>query len=212
MRGGSHAPAYDAVTEGIQHIGDVAEAAPGRHVGQISHPEAIWRWRRELPLHQIARPLLNLGGNRGPLGRAPCHAGKTQIGHEACNTVTPPRKLLTLHLPPDFADAIHAKAALVHPADLGFQLLITDGPGRWLSRHGCVVRRWGDLQRRVNRLDPEALSVCGDERRHLSRRPSSSVAKKIDAAFKMSFARRRSRTSRSSSAIGAASGLEVPGR
>jgi hypothetical protein len=79
------------VTEGVQHEGNVAEAAPGGNVGQIGDPETIRRWRRELPLHQIARPLLDLGGYGVPLGRAPCHTDKTQIGHQARNTIAPDR-------------------------------------------------------------------------------------------------------------------------
>jgi len=41
MQRGSHAPADDAVAEGIQHKGDIAEAAPGRHVRQINHPSTV---------------------------------------------------------------------------------------------------------------------------------------------------------------------------
>ena len=51
-----------------------------------------------------------------------------------------------------------------------------------------------------------------DERNYLLGRPSSSVAKKTDAAFKMSFARRSHLTSRSSGAIRCVSTVEVPGR
>jgi transposase InsO family protein len=51
-----------------------------------------------------------------------------------------------------------------------------------------------------------------DESDYFFGRPSSSVAKKIDAALRMSLARRSSRFSRSSSAMRCASTLEVPGR
>ncbi len=51
-----------------------------------------------------------------------------------------------------------------------------------------------------------------DEADYLGSRGSSSRAKKADAAFRMSFARRSSRFSRSNSAIRSASGVVVPGR
>ena len=51
-----------------------------------------------------------------------------------------------------------------------------------------------------------------DEGDYLFGRPSSSVAKKTDAALRMSFALRSSLFSRSSCAIRCASAVEVPGR
>jgi len=51
-----------------------------------------------------------------------------------------------------------------------------------------------------------------DERNYFLGRPSSSVAKKTDAALRMSFARRSSRFSFSNAAIRAASAVDVPDR
>jgi ketosteroid isomerase-like protein len=83
---------------------------------------------------------------------------------------------------------------------------------------GVVVSGRGDLQCLADRLDPPSpptghiRPVGVDERDYLFGRPSSSVAKKTDAAFKMSFARRSSRTSHSSCAIRCPSALDVPAR
>src|SRR5947209_15542494 len=126
--------------------------------------------------------------------------------------VTPHSHSLALELEPDLAHAVDPEVVLVDPGDLSFQLLVTHGSSRWLPGHGRIVRRWGNLQRLADRLDPEALSVCGNERRHLGRRPSSSVAKKTDAAFRISLARRSSRTSRSNAAVRSASSVVVPRR
>lgn len=70
----------------------------------------------------------------------------------------------------------------------------------------------------ADRLDPPsqptgvATPVGVDEGDYLFGRPSSSVAKKTDAALRMSLARRSSRFSRSSCAMRCASAVDVPGR
>lgn len=77
---------------------------------------------------------------------------------------------------------------------------VGDRPGRGRAGDGRVVRRRGDLQHPVDRLDPELLPVGLDVvDDHLCGR-SSSAAKKADALRKIAFARRSSRTSRSNSA------------
>ena len=53
----------------------------------------------------------------------------------------------------------------------------------------------------ADRLDPEPVTVFVDERDYLFDWRSSSAPKKADAAFKISFARRSSWFSRSSSLI-----------
>nr|SCV11737.1 hypothetical protein FDG2_6002 [Candidatus Protofrankia californiensis] len=75
--------------------------------------------------------------------------------------------------------------------------LATAGEGPWLHRAAATAQR-------ERSLTPPRLS-----RRLVAH---SSRAKKADAAFRISFARVSSRTSRSSSAIRCASAVEVPGR
>src|SRR5262249_47210677 len=75
-----------------------------------------------------------------------------------------------------------------------------------------VVGGGGDLQDLAYRLDPELPPVLVDVADHLARRPSSSAAKKADALFRISFARRSSRFSFSSSAIRRRSSVVTPGR
>src|SRR3954453_13996939 len=64
----------------------------------------------------------------------------------------------------------------------------------------------------ADRLDPEPVPVGVDERHYFLDWRSSSAPKKADAAFKISFARRSSRFSRSSSRIRARSSVVSPGR
>jgi hypothetical protein len=63
-----------------------------------------------------------------------------------------------------------------------------------------------------DRLDPEHVAVLVDERDCFFGRSSNSVAKTDAAAFKISFERRSSRTSPSSSRIRSTSAVVVPRR
>jgi hypothetical protein len=84
------------------------------------------------------------------------------------------------------------------PNHLRLEGLVTAAAGRGRPGLGGVVGGRGDLQRLAGRLDPEPAPVSVDERHYFFGRPSSSVAKKTDAAFSISLARRSSRFSRSS--------------
>jgi hypothetical protein len=64
----------------------------------------------------------------------------------------------------------------------------------------------------ADRLDSEHLAVLVDERYERFDDRSSSAAKKADAAFKISFARRSSAFSARSRLISAASSDVTPGR
>ncbi len=100
---------------------------------------------------------------------------------------------------------IDPEVLVVHPANLPAQPLVATHPGRTALRLrfaplGLVVRRWGDRQLGADRPDPVSTTMFADERRHhLARRSSSAWAKYADALRRISFARRSSRTSRSSS-------------
>src|SRR5690606_6057286 len=87
----------------------------------------------------------------------------------------------------------------------------------WRSGFPVPIRAWGDLdatlgEHGADRLDP--VSLCThlvDELADQRRRGSSSLAKKIEADFRISLASRRSRTSRSSSLIRCCSAVVTPG-
>ena len=100
----------------------------------------------------------------------------------------------------------------MHPDDLRSQLLVSYCPHRRRPRPGGVVGARGELQHAADRLDPELVTVIIDVGDHLRVRPSSSVAKKSDADFKISFARRNSRFSRSNSFSRTRSSELKPGR
>lgn len=97
------------------------------------------------------------------------------------------------------------------------QVRIADGShggGPLLER---VVTGRSDLhtvlcEHAADRLDPEPVTVIIDELNYHGSRGSSSRAKKLDAANRISLARFSSRTSASSCLILEASSVVVPGR
>ena len=111
---------------------------------------------------------------------------------------------LAVELCPHLGSAVHPIVVLVCPADLFDQPGVALCPRRrWAGLIGVVGGR-GDpdvafAQHPADRLDPEPVPILVDESHYFPSRGSSSRAKKADAAFKISFARRSSRFSRSNS-------------
>ena len=115
-------------------------------------------------------------------------------------------------LQPDLAGAVDLEVLGMDAAQLGLERLVADLPCRRRPGDRRVVGGRGDLQHLADRLDPVFLLVGLDVPGHLGRRPSSSAAKKAEALFRISLARRSSRFSRSSSAIRRLSSLVLPAR
>src|SRR4029453_18356901 len=136
-----------------------------------------------------------------PLPRAPSH-----------------RRALPLQLMPDLAGAVHPVVGGVDAADVGQQRLVADLPRPGRPGPGRVLPARGDLaavrsQHAADRLNPtKAGLILVDEPHERVCGRSSSAAKKADAAFKISFARRSSAFSRLSRFSSADSSLVTPGR
>lgn len=91
--------------------------------------------------------------------------------------------------------AVGAVVGLVDLGDATGQALVLERACRALALGALVVGGGRHLQGLADRLDPEVLAVLLDIGAHFVRRGSSSAAKKADADFRMSLARRSSRTS-----------------
>jgi hypothetical protein len=100
----------------------------------------------------------------------------------------------------------------VHPVDLRGEFLISDSTSTQRTDPRRVVGGRGDLQHPADRLDPEPVPIGVDVTAYFLRWRSSSAPKKAAAVFKISFARRNSLFSRSSSAIQERSTRDQPGR
>ena len=113
---------------------------------------------------------------------------------------------------PHLAHAVDLEGVLVHRSDPILQsLVLLRSPRRW-PRPGGVVGGGGGRQGLADRLDPEGLTALTDVGRHRRCGRSSSAAKKAEADFRISLARRSSQFSRSSSLMRLASSLVVPAR
>jgi hypothetical protein len=126
---------------------------------------------------------------------------------------------------PHLARPIHPVVVLMDPLDQTQQLGVANRPATRWSTLGGVVGLRDDLatmlaQHAADRLDPEDQPtgtrrpvglVLIDEPHERGDGRSSSAAKKADAVFKIAFARRNSRFSRSSSTSRRRSSLDRPG-
>ena len=48
-------PSHDAISECVDNEGHVNKALPGRHIGKITDPQHVRRWRPELTVHLVTR-------------------------------------------------------------------------------------------------------------------------------------------------------------
>src|SRR5690606_19900393 len=125
---------------------------------------------------------------------------------------------LAVQLAPHLLGAVDLEVRLPHSPDLTAQPLIPLRARRAASRVSLaglvlVVRRRSDRQLLADRLDSVLPAVLVDEaHHHFARRSSSAWAKYADAFFRISFARRSSLFSRSSSLSRCRSSVVSPGR
>ena len=212
---GRAAPADDPAGEHVHDEGDVDEPRPRGHVGQVGDPEPVRRGRLELAPDQVLGALLPAWD--GSAGRAPAH-GPTQaeVAHEPAHGAAGHRDALPVELAPHLVRAVDAEVLRVHSGYLRLELLVADQSRRGRASLRGVVGARRDLGPRsgedpADRLDAELLAMLVDVVDQRVEGRSSSAAKKAEADFRIAFARRSSRTSRSNSAIRARSSVVVPG-
>ena len=82
----AHGPADDAPREGIQHNGQVQEPGPGRDIGDVGHPEPVWRIGVEVPIDQIASGLNSFVPEGRAGGFAAANARQTRRFHQPLHT------------------------------------------------------------------------------------------------------------------------------
>src|SRR5712691_661818 len=124
----------------------------------------------------------------------------------------PHRDAFPEQLSPDLLNPVDAEVVAVHATDVPLQLLVAHPPRCGPPAFDRIVSRGGNLQRLADRLDPESITIRVDIAGHFGSRGSSSRAKKAEAVFKISLARRSSRFSFSSSTIRCRSAVVTPGR
>ena len=205
-------PADDHPRVDVGDERDVDEPCPGADVGQVGDPKQVRGAGAEAAIDEIPRTF-GLVSRYGRELRFPAHdATQTEVPHRSGDGAARNLDAFAVELRPDLVDAVDTEVVAVHPRNLGLQLRVTDRPGRRRPGLGGVVGARGELQHATDRLDPVLAAVLVDVGDHLLVRPSSSVAKKSDADFKISFALRSSRFSRSSSFSRARSSEVTPAR
>src|SRR5438093_7015966 len=192
-------PADDHPTVGGDHEREVDEPLPAAQVAQVGDPELVRTRGAEVALDEVGPPQRLRIGLRGPPRlatplRTDDPVGAHQPLHPAARhpLAGPPQRLPH---PPVTVGVIVGGVQLADPLE---QPLVLDGASRAAAACPLVVGGRRHVQGLADRLDPEALALAVDERAHLGRSWSSSLAKNTLAAFKISFARRSSNTSRRS--------------
>ena len=117
-------PAHDPAAEHVEDDGQVEEACQGRHVGDISDPEAIRRIRFEAPLDPIrCRPGLGSPARRARAA-APAHPGDAQGAHHSRDALAADRDAGCGQLGVNPRRAIRSPAAGVNRLHAGRQVRI----------------------------------------------------------------------------------------
>jgi hypothetical protein len=186
-------------------------------IREISHPQPVRRTRGELTFHQVRSTGSVRVGHRGA-GLLTAHrTDQTQGAHQPFHPAPAHRNPLPVQRPPHLLYPIHRIVLLIHPGNVFLELFITHRPRRQRSDDGGVIRGRSDphteiSQHGADRLDSEPFLMLCDKRYERGSRGSSSLAKKTDAAFRISFARRNSRFSRRNSRSASASPDVIPAR
>jgi hypothetical protein len=198
-----------------EHVGDEGGVDPsgeGSAVGDVGDPQLVWAGRGEGPFNQVQAQVRARSRDRGPRAFRPAQASHPGGAHEPLHRASGHLVALPVKLGVNLPGAVDTEV-------LGMDLLdqrggdrVGDRPRRGRPGPLRVVGARGDLQLLADRLDPVLLPVSVDELDNHRCGRSSSAAKKADALFKIAFARRTSRFSRSSSANRCPSSVVVPGR
>src|SRR5690606_31246724 len=215
--GGGGRPADDRPGVHIDDERDIHDPGPGPHMREVRAPALVRAHGGEVPLQQVGGAFMAIVAHGGADRFAAASAVKAEFTHQPGDGAARHLDSFTVQLPPDLTDAVDAVVVGVHPADVLLELLISQGTGAGPPALGGVVGAGCDLQsvcgqHPADRLDPEHLLERVDERYERLCGRSSSAAKKAEAAFKISFARRSSATSARSRLISSASAVVVPGR
>ena len=130
---GRHLPTHDHPAEDVKDERDVGPARVRADVGQIGHPQLVWRRGHELPVDLVLGTLglsaVADGGFAGLLARDPAQAlGSHQPLHGAAGDLD----ALAVELGVDLPNAVDTQVRLVSGLDVDDQLGIADRAcGRW---------------------------------------------------------------------------------
>ena len=203
-RGGR--PADDRPGVEVDRERDVGEPGPGRDVGEVGNPGPVRGGGAEVAVEQIPCAHAVLAGDGGADLAAADQAPHALLAHQPVDGVfrdpgVPGALQPGGHLAAPVEDLRQrpaGRAARPQPAQRVDDAGVGEDPRRGRVGAPGPVGAWGDrhallAQDRADRLDPITSGpLLVDEPGDQRWRGSSSLAKKIEAAFKISLASRRS--------------------
>jgi hypothetical protein len=131
-----HAPADNAAGEDVDDEGDVDEAAPRRHVGEVGHPQLVGPGRRKLAIDEIRRPLRGRVASGGHDPRPPAHGAlQAHPPHHTLDRATGGANALAPQLFPHLLRAIDLLVSIPHALNVGAQPVVAlraRRSGRWI--------------------------------------------------------------------------------
>ena len=204
-----HRPSHDAPAEHIEHDGQIQKPLPGRHVGDIGHPETIRHIGVKLALDAVRRGTttpIHCGGARAP---ASAHPGQARLTHQARHSLTAHSASPGRQLGVDSRHPVGASGRLVNTAHPGVQLLVAPGARRHRPTSPSVEPAGGDtIEHPTHRRHPMHGLVRSHELEDLPDIVPVSRANQTAAFFRISrssrsrrFSRRNRRSSSRSSVL-----------
>src|SRR5690606_35691558 len=215
---GGGAPTEDAAGVRVEHERDVDPPGPRPDIREVGNPELIGAEPREVPVDEVSRSGLPRIRINRTLATTANDTGDPQLPHEPFDRAAGDVVPVAAEAEPELARAEHLPLLLPGGQDDRPPAFVGQRTGRRPAPAGGLERRWGDLhvvlgEHGADRLDTPSEPTIGavlvllDERDYRRCGRSSSAAKKAEAAFKISFARRNSAFSRLSRLISTAASV-----
>lgn len=207
----------------VEHERDVHPPGPRPHVREVGHPQLVRAEPSEVPVDEVSRPgfpRIHIGG----VSAFAAHdAADAELAHESFDGAPGDVVPVAAQPEPELAGTEPTVMLLPRGQDDRLPPLVGHLPRGRRAIAGVVVGQWGDAaavlgEHGADRLDtpPEptvgTVLVLPDERDYRCCGRSSSAAKKAEAAFKISLARRNSAFSRRNRLSSSAASLVTPGR
>ncbi len=193
-------PADHPAGVNVDDEGGVDPAGERPAVGDVGDPELVRSGRGEGAFDQVRAQVRPRSGDRGAGASRPGDAPQPGRTHQPLDGAPGYWMALPVELRVDLPSAIDPEIVAMHLLDHRGGRHVRHRPSRGRPAAMGVVGARGDLQLSADRLDPVLVPVGVDELDDHRCGRSSSAAKKADALFRIAFARRNSRFSRSNSA------------
>ena len=136
----SHRPAHNSPGEGVQDHRQVQPALTGVLLGDVGHPQPVWRWRQEVPFDEVRCGCSGRVAACGAVPPAAVDALQAVVTHQPGDPFAADMDVQAQpELGVDARRAVGGAAARVDLADLIAEIGIDHGPPRRWPRGPGVV-------------------------------------------------------------------------